>query len=47
MGKKMKIVRINGFQIPGLEYPSKPLKDLPALRMSDSTWGLEKASGSR
>ena len=28
MGKKMKIVRINGFRIPGLEYPSKPLEDL-------------------
>ncbi len=36
MGKKMKIVRINGFRIPGLEYPSKPLPDLLELKNDDT-----------
>lgn len=36
MGRKMKIVRINGFRIPGLEYPSKPLEDLLELKDDDT-----------
>lgn len=36
MGKKMKIVRINGFRIPGLKYPSKPLPDLLKLKNDDT-----------
>ena len=36
MGKKMKIVRINGFRIPGLKYPSKPLPDLLELKNEDT-----------
>ena len=36
MGRKIKIVRINGFRIPGLEYPSKPLEDLLELKNDDT-----------
>jgi len=36
-GKKMKIVRINGFRIPGLEYRSKPL---PGLEFKNEDAGL-------
>ena len=36
MGRKTKIVRINGFRIPGLEYPSKPLEDLVELKNDDT-----------
>ena len=36
MGKKMKIVRINGFRIPGIEYPSKPLADLLEIKNDET-----------
>ena len=36
MNREKKIVRINGFNIPGLQYPSVPLQDLLAIKNNET-----------